>query len=84
MEIGRYWKAVIAFITPGVLAYQQAIQHASPAHEVVTQQEWTGIVVAMILTGGGVALAANKPKVVTPDEPVDVGLDPVAAGELAA
>ena len=59
MKVAPYWKALVAFVTPGIVGYVAAVQHASPGHENVTQGEWTSIIAAMVLTSLGVYGAKN-------------------------
>lgn len=52
-------KAVVGFITPGVVALVAAVQDASPGGSGVTGPEWVGIGAAMILTAGAVYAVPN-------------------------
>ena len=61
-----YVKAVVGFITPGVVALVAAVQDASPAGSSVTGPEWVGIGAACFLTGGAVFFARNKQPEPTP------------------
>lgn len=61
-SIAPYWKAVLGFITPGVVALVAAVTDASPGGGDVTGPEWVGIVAAMIVTGGLVFGVPNKPE----------------------
>lgn len=53
-------KAVVGFVTPGVVALVAAVQDGSPGGSSVTGPEWVGIGAAMILTGGAVFAVPNK------------------------
>lgn len=59
-KVKPYLKAVIGFITPGVVALVAAVQDSSPGGSAVTGPEWVGIGAACILTGGAVFLTPNK------------------------
>lgn len=58
-KIQPYAKAVVGFITPGVVALVAAVQDASPAGSAITGPEWVGIGAACILTGGMVYGVSN-------------------------
>jgi hypothetical protein len=66
-KLAPYWKAVVGFVTPGVVALVVAVQDASPGGSAVTGPEWVGIGAACILTGGAVLGVKNTPKA----EPVE-------------
>lgn len=69
--ITPYLKAVVAFVTPGVVALVAAVQDASPGGSAVTGPEWVGIGAACVLTGGLVYGVPNKdPLGVKQDESV--------------
>lgn len=55
-----YMKAVVGFITPGVVALVAAVQDGSPGGSAVTGPEWVGIAAACVLTGGAVFGVPNK------------------------
>lgn len=65
-KIAPYWKAVIGFITPGVVGLVAAVQDASPGGSAVTGPEWVGIGAACVLTSAGVYAVKNAP---TPSDP---------------
>lgn len=66
-----YAKALIAFITPGVVALVAAVQDGSPGGSGVTGPEWVGIGAACVLTGSLVYAAPNKdPEATHQDESV--------------
>jgi hypothetical protein len=56
-----YLKAILAFVTPGVIALVAAVQDASPGGTAITVQEWVAIGAACIIPGGVVAAVPNKP-----------------------
>lgn len=55
-------KAVVGFVTPGVVAAVAAVQDGSPGGNAITMPEWVGIVAAMVITGGAVFAVPNKTK----------------------
>jgi hypothetical protein len=59
-RIAPYWKAVTAFISPGVVGLVAAVQDGSPGGSSITGPEWVGIAAACILTGGAVFAVPNK------------------------
>jgi hypothetical protein len=70
-KIAPYWKAILGFITPGVVGLVAAVQDASPGGSTVTGPEWVGIAAACVLTGGLVFGVPNKdPKGVKQDQSV--------------
>lgn len=58
--IAPYAKAIIGFVTPGVVALVAAVQGGSPGGATVTGPEWVGIGAACILTGASVYAVPNK------------------------
>jgi hypothetical protein len=66
-----YAKAVVGFLTPGVLALVAANQAESPGGSAVTSSEWISVLAACILTGGLVFGVPNKdPQALHQDESV--------------
>lgn len=59
-KIKPYLKALVAFVTPGVVGLVAAVQDGSPGDSTVTGAEWVGIAAACLLTGGAVFGAPNK------------------------
>lgn len=59
-SISKYWKAIVGFITPGVVALVAAVQDGSPAGQAITTTEWVTIAAACIVTGGVVFTVPNK------------------------
>ena len=53
-KLKPYLKAVVGFITPGVIALVAAVQDVSPGGSAITGPEWIGIGAACLLTGGAV------------------------------
>ena len=60
-KVGPYAKAVVGFVTPGLVILGTAITDASPGGSTVTQIEWVAIAIACITTGGVVFGVPNKP-----------------------
>ena len=60
-KIAPYWKAVIGFVTPGVVALVAAVQESSDGGAAVTGPEWVGILAACVITGGAVYTVPNRP-----------------------
>lgn len=85
-KIRPYAKAIIGFVSPGVVGLVAAVQDSSPGGGSVTGPEWVGIAAACILTGGAVFATPNKDpnathqdESVQPPEPND---DPPRAGDV--
>jgi hypothetical protein len=70
-KIKPYAKAVVGFITPGVVALGVAVQESSPGGQAVTVAEWIGIALACLGTGAVVYGVPNRPayRSADPDEP---------------
>lgn len=70
-KIKPYAKAIIAFVSPGVVGLVAAVQDASPGGSAVTGPEWVGIAAACVLTGGAVFATPNRdPRALHQDESV--------------
>ena len=70
-SIKPYLKALVGFVTPGVVGLVAAVQDGSPGGSGVTGPEWVGIAAACILTGGAVFTVPNKdPQALHQDESV--------------
>jgi hypothetical protein len=61
-RIAPYFKAVVAFVAPGVVALVAAVQDGSPGGTAVTGAEWVGIGAACLLTSAGVYAVPNRRK----------------------
>lgn len=59
--IGRYRKAVLGFIAPGVIIIGNSVTSASDGGSHITGAEWVTAVVACIVTGAAVARVRNDP-----------------------
>lgn len=59
-KIAPYLKAVVGFLTPGVVALGFAIQDGSPGNSAITQAEWVAALVACFMTGGAVFTVKNS------------------------
>lgn len=70
-SIGKYWKAIVGFVTPGVVALVAAVQAQSPAGQTITVPEWIGIGAACIITGGVVYTVPNTKRPAVVDESPD-------------
>jgi hypothetical protein len=83
--IAPYWKAVVAFLTPGIIAFVGALQESSPGGSQVTGVEWGGILAAMFITGGAVYTVPNKdPEGKHQEESVQPPVDPdLVQGDVA-
>ena len=76
-NIAPYWKAVVGFVSPGVVALVAAVQDGSPGGSSITGPEWVGIAAACILTGSAVFAVPNKdPQADHQDESVQPPDDP--------
>lgn len=70
-KIRPYAKAIVGFISPGVVALVAAVQDSSPAGGAVTGPEWVGIAAACIITGSVVFTVPNTdPHALHQDESV--------------
>jgi hypothetical protein len=58
--IAPYFKAVIAFIVPGIIALIAAVSDGSDNGSKITGPEWIGIAAACILTSAGVWGVPNR------------------------
>lgn len=57
INFGRYWKAIIAFIAPGVVLIGHDLTDGDPH---LTWNEWVTALVTMVVTAAGVYAKANK------------------------
>ena len=55
VQVTKYWKALIGFVTPGAVLITAAVTEGSPGGTTITQAEWITAVCAMVITGGAVA-----------------------------
>ena len=58
-SIRPYAKAIVGFVSPGVIALVAAVQDASPGGSAITGAEWVGIGAACVLTGSAVFMVPN-------------------------
>jgi hypothetical protein len=58
-NIGLYAKAIVAFVTPGLVALGAALVDTSDAGSGVSGREWVGIALACLATAGVVAAVPN-------------------------
>ena len=59
-KIAPYWKAVVGFVSPGIVGLVAAVQDGSPGASSVTAAEWVGIAAACLLTAAGVYGIPNR------------------------
>lgn len=59
-KIAPYWKALIAFVTPGLLLIGSAVLESSAGGESITTGEAITALVTMVVTSGGVLAKGNK------------------------
>ena len=70
-KIAPYWKAVVGFVSPGIVGLVAAVQDGSPGASSVTGAEWVGIAAACLLTAAGVYGIPNRdPRALHQDESV--------------
>lgn len=60
-QLGHYWKAILGFVTPGLVILGTSITAGSDGGTRVTSTEWVTIAIACVATGGLVAAKANTP-----------------------
>lgn len=58
-NLAQYWKAVLAFIVPGVVTLGSAITAGSDGGNRITSTEWLTAAFACVLTAGAVYGKAN-------------------------
>jgi len=75
-KFAPYWKAVVAFLAPGVVALGAAVQVGSEGGSAVTVPEWVGIVVACFATAGLVYAVPNASQPVVPEDAPEDGAEP--------
>jgi hypothetical protein len=67
-KIAPYWKAVVAFIAPGVVSIASAVTESSAGGTSITSAEWITAVCAALIAAAAVYATPNKPQ-----EPVNYG-----------
>jgi len=60
-NVGRFYKAIVAFIAPGAVVIGSAVTDASSGGSSITGAEWVTAAVACVVTSAAVAAVANKP-----------------------
>lgn len=60
--IPQVGKALVGFVTPGVIALGVAFSDESAGGSTVTSTEWVGVMLAMLATGGLVFGVKNAPR----------------------
>lgn len=78
-NLAPYAKAVIAFLVPGVVALQTAMNDSSPGGSAITPNEWIGAGLLCVATSGLVWAVPNSK-----DKPSDPGPAAPAATVLPA
>ena len=58
--IAPYWKAVVAFVTPGAVVIGSAVLEGSDGGSTITGAEWVTAIVACVVTAGGVWAVPNR------------------------
>lgn len=59
--VAPYWKAILAFVVPGVVTLSSALAPSSGGGERITSTEWVTALFACILTAGAVYSKTNAP-----------------------
>ena len=59
-NIGRYAKAVVGFVAPGLIVIGSAVTNASDGGSQITTAEWVTALVACVATSAGVYAVKNK------------------------
>lgn len=67
-KLSPYWKAVVAFITPGAVVLVSAVTEVSAGGVAITAGEWVTALCATIITAGGVYTVPNKELTHTPPQ----------------
>ena len=82
----QYWKAVLAFIVPGVVILGTSITVGSDGGAGITSSEWLMAAFSCILTAGAVAAKGNAPppvvEPVQPAQPLDEQPEALAGGPV--
>ena len=58
-NIGKYWKGILGFVTPGAVIIGSSVLEGSDGGSAITAAEWVTAAVAMIVTGGLVTAKGN-------------------------
>jgi hypothetical protein len=58
-QIGRYWKAIIGFVSPGAVTLVSAMQDGSDGGSKISKNEWLTAVIAAVVTSAAVAAKSN-------------------------
>ena len=59
--IEKSWKAIVAFVTPGVVVLSSAILATSDGGDTITSNEWITALVASLVSSVGVWTVRQKP-----------------------
>jgi hypothetical protein len=68
-KIGTYFKAIVGFVAPGVVAIGSALTVNSDGGGNITQYEWVSALIACLVTGGFVYAIPNQPYVKREQDP---------------
>lgn len=60
-NVGKYWKAVVAFVGPGAVVIGSSLTAGSDGGSKITTGEWVTALIACVVTSAGVYAAKNKP-----------------------
>jgi hypothetical protein len=84
-KIKPYAKAVVAFLTPGVVLVLAAMQDSSDGGSVITRTEWITAVLTCVTAAGAVFGVPNKdPLAQHQDESVQPPTEPTVTSEGVA
>ena len=59
-NVGRYAKAIVGFVAPGLVTLGAALTDASDGGKSITQTEWLVALIACVATSAGVYAVKNK------------------------
>jgi hypothetical protein len=59
-NVGKYWKAVVAFVGPGAVVVGSSLAAGSDGGSKITQAEWLTALIACVVTSAGVYAVKNK------------------------
>jgi glucose uptake protein GlcU len=61
VKIGTYAKAILGFVTPGLVVLGSALTDSSDGGSKITGTEWLTAAIAALVTGGAVYAKSNAP-----------------------
>lgn len=69
-QLSRYWKGILAFISPGAVIIGSSVLSASDGGTSITTAEWVTAAVACLVTGSLVTAKRNgNPQPTGPQDP---------------